>query len=1405
MNSEASRLAPVDTAAGAPAPREPRRKKKIVIVEASDTVEAQAHDVAETKLAESLEQQSGIKGFARRIWKHNLFLEYYRQKEIHKARQAILSTGNIYEGEEGATDHDAGKRALVEQFSSEYDEAIHTEAGEHRDVLGAAPEQGQRDRELAVKSEIQKLIRDFATQDLESEQVRACFTEEKNRIFSTMKGVKGDVIDKGNLYADNLLEIAREVHQNIEHGERLEDLDLDFDVIVGKAKADVRTEVQFNAVDKIIDKIQKSKVGRFANETTVSSAVAIAYSISAGISNRVARSKLFAWGSFGATAVLGAGIAGLREKKRQKEERAADARDRAKGKKFSQDEAPRRTEMAEVQYETKEANALADALEQSVYRTAPDGTVELRDLTQAELDTALANLAEVESRISISDRQKADLISYSDATKVSSERLRLDVLRARAKVDLRSLVNGEVKVPGTRGVFDYKIDGLAPTDEIEAFLQTPEYQNEADELKRKKLLAYWLHEHRLRTGFKVDDIESVHASFSPESASEYEKWDWYRAEEMLLADKAAAQSQDVVLGTGLAIPDGKTVDEYLASLSGARIESLIKGDQGMEARDALFRSMSNKKVASAVVKGLVTGLVVGATVQELGSFFKSGQEGLLKGLFHGHKAAAGVTHMTSLEYLRRYFTGDLPQAGNGAMHEAVVDGVHVKLPDGVDLVKGSSNTYQLMRDGHVLSDHISFDHGHLVGASAHSLAEQGVVVAAATETIQGVQPGEVTPTDYVHAHSSQFTHVHRGLWYGNDTPAPVFDQNELRADLAIDHHTGAYEYSVARMTPDGSYETVNGVKLSADAHALAAAGHLKMLLSLSRDTQNQVVEVPIGADFKAHIDPNSEIGKLFFQTDAGGKAHFIGQFGEVGQTMGIKDGIEQVRLLATDVGKGLKSVIGEVPTTMQVPVTAFSLPADYMVDAPPFIPIIGRRPLEPESRENVPTPVPVPPRPVPVPPKKIEDITDDTREYYYGYGGESYGLLDRKEYARRLSPELAQNKDLDLSGNDSEIVHGYLEKQDGAYMAELKQMEIGQRAMSKNIDTVITVPAYQEGKNIEKTIRNYAKLKNRDRFEIVILENHPENVSRDSTGEVIERVKAQFPDLNIVHLYKVFKEKPAIGEVRKYLADSVLLRKEEARVGKSVAIVSNDADLEDISEDYADRISMTFKNNKEMDALAGKWDFPAESFKQFPLFHATQRLWHYLDIAFRSKYLKSPELIGRNSAFRSGAYAAVGGYNETSQLAEDMEIGWMIKNARGYEAKRVGYQNSAWLVSNPRRAVAQMISGGRLIQQYGDFHVNDEVRKASLEDLLREKRDFDEGGFATEVQSIYDHYNRWKKSKGGWADDEYLDMSFDRAMRFLGVTYRKEADTVVVTGTTRLREGLEKYGKPKAAPVYYIQ
>jgi len=90
---------------------------------------------------------------------------------------------------------------------------------------------------------------------------------------------------------------------------------------------------------------------------------------------------------------------------------------------------------------------------------------------------------------------------------------------------------------------------------------------------------------------------------------------------------------------------------------------------------------------------------------------------------------------------------------------------------------------------------------------------------------------------------------------------------------------------------------------------------MKLLISLSKDTQNNVVEFPIDANGNVFIPMNSLIGKTAF-LNIGGKANFIGQYAEVAHELKNTGAGKIFDIFATEVGKGLKNVT----TTTQIPI-----------------------------------------------------------------------------------------------------------------------------------------------------------------------------------------------------------------------------------------------------------------------------------------------------------------------------------------------------------------------------------------------------------------------------------------------------------------------------------------------------
>ncbi|TSC51883.1 MAG: Uncharacterized protein CEO40_301, partial [Parcubacteria group bacterium LiPW_72] len=838
-------------------PAEPReegpKKEKLVFANISAMIESVAWDAANAKMTEEKEKLGGVKGFfnkikniGKRVWKHNWFYEAYKRKEYEKARERIyrdykegridIDKLNILVAEDETSrqeKHHEAMGAMFERFGSEYDEAVEGEAGEEKKKI----------EDESIKREIRELIRDYAEGSISEGDL----ARKHNEILGKVAGPDVDV----KLEVDNLLEIAERIKRADSHEKGREALELDLEIIRGRAAGGIKTEAGLGRLERIIDKMKKMRGLSWINETTLAVGATAVYCIGRAVSKRFAYSKAANIALFGGTAALSGAYAGILENKRVKEERAQHIRERAKGKTFAP-EAKRRQEMEKFRYETAEAQTILQELQNNFYDSYEiKGKRKLKDLSGEELGQALGSLADLEARLSLSNAHKIDLISYSNLEEVEKERTRLLILRSQIKVDLKD------KYPA-----GFKIKG--------------ENQN-------------------------LDDLVNI--------------------------SKAE-------------ITQGK--DEA----------------EGISKKDDEFNKMKAKRVAKRVAQAAVTGLILGATFQEIQAAMDDNTQSLLEGILDKNTDAR---HQTILEGLRDWIT---PGKGEGAAAELskiMVAGheVQVGLPKGAELKDPDGDgIYSLFYHNKEFCDKISFDDkGNLTNEARAALASHGVRI---TETlpeggVKEVLAGVSTPEGrmaFIEKHPDLFKKITHDLWFDNDTPKPIFDHNELRMDWGGKGGTGInengdYVYSIKRMTADGSWHK----EFSVDAQEAAGRGELSILLSATHDTEQYVIPIKIDQDFNAIIPRDSEAARMLFTQDAKGQADYLGDHAEVSQMMGKtnKEGAEWIRVLATDSGKNAPVIPEPVEP---VPIPIFEIPPQ--TDLPPVIPVLGRKPMEKMARQEKP-------------------------------------------------------------------------------------------------------------------------------------------------------------------------------------------------------------------------------------------------------------------------------------------------------------------------------------------------------------------------------------------------------------------------------------------------------------------
>ncbi len=819
-------------------PAQKGEKIKVVLVNTDEIREDNVRDAAERKLTASKEDMRGFKGFFGKMWKHGMAREYYRQKEISRTRAAMNEHGSIYAGEgDQAIEqraHEDAMRAIVDRFASEYKETVH--AGESRTTLDKKGTEGER----KIHEDISTLIKEYAAGTLTDANFKEARTRLLQEVSESQEGAR-----KNSSYADNLLEVARQVKLAVDHGTKLEDLDLELDIKLGTAKSAIRTEANYNAADRVIEAIKKTPVGRLVNEGTLATGVAVAYSVGVWAGRSALSSNVAKILTFGGSAAVAIGLTGFAENKRIKEDRRQHAREMAQGRSYEEGKSPRREEMDKYIYQMEGAGALTSGLRTLMYDESELGNPTVRTLSAEDRASLVSKLADIEARLSLNETQSIDLVSYSAPTAIERERLDLDLMRAKTRADLEKV-----------------------------FTKTPD-------------------------------------------------------------------------------ASGKSLAELIEIARTTRINDLTKGEEGIEARNKRFNAMKGRRVAKAAAIGAISGLAVGAVVQETGAFFDSYQVGAVERLVRGDAVFnEGGRHLgaTPAESLRALIEHRLP-VDHGPLHQVILrDDGRVRLPEGMTITH-SDHGYQLSENGRVLADGLSLtSDGGLDQESIAQLEHRGLIVSASTEQITHTVNANVAPRDYLTQHPNLGQqHVSRDLWFDNDTPAPTFDRNELRLWWGGDHNqgldaNGQYTFSMEHMVRGGSFHS----GLNADAQRLMVEGKLRILLSVSQDTQATPIEIPIGPDGSIHIDPDSETGRLLFRTDANGHAQFLGRFAEVAEVTGAgQDGTEHVRILATYEGQGVETVPSTTTTTVPRTTTIINAPHDYRIDPPPVIPPWGRTPLEP--------------------------------------------------------------------------------------------------------------------------------------------------------------------------------------------------------------------------------------------------------------------------------------------------------------------------------------------------------------------------------------------------------------------------------------------------------------------------
>jgi len=367
-----------------------------------------AQQRAQSRYDAEMNQRNGLARAARKTWdfiKDHTFgattLQRYAIEEIHTMQQnGEIQERVVFESE---------KQAFAKRFEVPFeaaDTAIRKTLGERLEILD------QTNAEHAPLIDgIKGLVREFRDGTINDTET---LNQRLNTLYEqTISPARRDLFGEAETYASSLTAVAKEMKDRLSHGESLATLDAELDAMqvrLGIGQMGEATEITPTATRKWVERINKvvqslEKRGIInnlvVNEFTLGSAISAVISLKT-IPQMAASATARAWIGGGAGAVVTGAVAGRREYGRRQGELRRIAAQKETG--IQTDPAANRRQWYETfNFRLRTTNELIDGMQASIFDPA---TGELKKtLTEQDLRTSLANLADAKARSAVSARE----------------------------------------------------------------------------------------------------------------------------------------------------------------------------------------------------------------------------------------------------------------------------------------------------------------------------------------------------------------------------------------------------------------------------------------------------------------------------------------------------------------------------------------------------------------------------------------------------------------------------------------------------------------------------------------------------------------------------------------------------------------------------------------------------------------------------------------------------------------------------------------------------------------------------------------------------------------------------------------------------------------------------------------
>lgn len=337
-------------------------------------------------------------------------------------------------------------------------------------------------------------------------------------------------------------------------------------------------------------------------------------------------------------------------------------------------------------------------------------------------------------------------------------------------------------------------------------------------------------------------------------------------------------------------------------------------------------------------------------------------------------------------------------------------------------------------------------------------------------------------------------------------------------------------------------------------------------------------------------------------------------------------------------------------------------------------------------------------------------------------------FADRIAQQMNVSPTIERNPQAILSFKEEATNYLRHKAEDTLYWQELQDHAsalLEQSLQEERISVCIAVAAHQEGEGLYRTLEQYAKQSQSPSFEIILYLNQPEfnqsgeRLSSDAARDTVDQFKADYPNLSVLVMDKIYDGDVGIGKIKTTLYDTTMLLHYE-RGTEDPIIILNDADVISIPPNYVGYIAGAFDQDFRLDGIAGQLEWEREALMTRPALLLATRAYQYIN-SVKAAQEEYYVFAGANSALRGSAYCAVGGGRNLAR-GEDAALGLALRVMRGgNDYIQVG-GNDMTIETSARRSLAVYSLGFAPNEKwrttFGAF--DDTVRSFSVVDFRTE-------------------------------------------------------------------------------------